>query len=1138
MDGVSLEAIEAKRDMLRKVQLSDCTSNYYKNINIVVARAWVDKKHAEAKRSRVIVPYKITERDRLALSTRFGWNIESIDYGLRNRFSPAVAALVYCMSHRNVVAMGQDGEEVIEIDGDVPMFVAKDASYVHVCRTSATTRLIAGYALERIQLDRLAKSKNPSVAAGARGVLGELISGGGSRVCVSAVNCRRSAEVILVNHAKTNMSLAQAVAMARAHSADSVRGVAFFQPDMLYLSDGELSSFDGTYVVDRDRDIISYIPRGDAANAFSHPYKALMSFFLNHSYVDDKGSWTVEKHLGADGIFHYILHKSSVSVGFSEELEANYYHADQSKWVELSYPTFAASSNAVVGRSLQRAVVRMPEGVYSRVMAQFLAVDVKRLTRDEIYTALRNHNNTYIQGGDTVLKPKRVWALDLNGAAVAMHAELIVRRESASVELKAALAAIKVKYSVVDESVLTLLVRLAWLSVTSVAKGVFDQAELMSALDGLICRGVDASVYASQADMAVTVTQNVGVRDVVVGYGSMMPHLPGGAAVVVRQGVLARAMAFVRKKAAAAAEISSLAASVSMSENFSCVLPSCSSGSTGVEMSDTLVVDSDVVPSVLVTDMQHELLQKFIADQDAVVTSAVPREVNKFESFSRTDVVPVSISDVDPISSIQADYDRIFPSLSLEDFEVRPWLCAESDLHKNVDVHCSLNDAKREIPLPVSIRRSRLRTSGTGKRPPDQVGLLTALYKRNADVPSNRGLVSLDREAEAVVTRMIDSCYVKDWETKLAVELENGLWQPNVDDLSRYIPKVETTKASALLKEFFSVADFDMNRWMLMVKAKVKPPVDQKAGGSVSLPQTIMYNESGGMNAMYSSIMSRFHDVIVSLSRPGFRLNDKASPAAHEVWFNSLNSVRTGEEYRYEGDLYCYDRSQEHMALGFEMVFYRRHGLNKETLEIWSRTHGAKRAVSMMYGVVLTVVLQGLSGIFKTLMRNGLICWGAVVTSCRLQYCDILSLDIKGDDFLLESTRSIAVTRANVTFALTFNLSSKFYDVDVMYFCSKYWILVDGWWYWVADPLRKVEAVGASVRSSECLDSGLEERWRSFVDVMRHYDNGLVVDALAVAVQQRMNLCFKPLGLITGLGKLAADRAAYFDSYGPEEFVG
>jgi len=389
-----------------------------------------------------------------------------------------------------------------------------------------------------------------------------------------------------------------------------------------------------------------------------------------------------------------------------------------------------------------------------------------------------------------------------------------------------------------------------------------------------------------------------------------------------------------------------------------------------------------------------------------------------------------------------------------------------------------------------------------------------------------------------MVDKMIEVSYVDGWQNILARELTGGLWQSSEVDIAEYVPKVETSKMAKLMNSFFDASDEDLSKWLMMVKSVAKPPVDAAAHAKVQLPQTILYSEQSPVTAKYSAMHTRLYEVVRSMLRPNISFNNRDSPADHEVWFNSCQGLRDSceEVIGVEGDITCYDRSQEHMMLLFELTWYRRHGLSRDTLHLWEQTHGVKRALSMMYGVVMYIVLQGVSGIFKTLFRNGLMCWGAVIYALDLRREDIISLDIVGDDFLAELSRRVCLERALDVYTLTCNFTVKLGRPEVLGICSREWIYVRGWWYFVVNPVKRIESVSRALVVNAPMDQ-LEEKWRSLVDDLRHYDDALVMEVLAEAVKKRYALVREPRAIIRALATMAYSRSKYFASFGPEEVV-
>jgi hypothetical protein len=363
---------------------------------------------------------------------------------------------------------------------------------------------------------------------------------------------------------------------------------------------------------------------------------------------------------------------------------------------------------------------------------------------------------------------------------------------------------------------------------------------------------------------------------------------------------------------------------------------------------------------------------------------------------------------------------------------------------------------------------------------------------------------------------------------------------PNSADIEEYVPKVDTGKAKKMLTEFFSTADVDLKLWLIMTKAKAKPPVDPGAAGKVALPQTILYNESSSTNAMFSAMLSRFHDVVDSLYVPGVKQNLRGSPDKMELWFNSHEPVRRSlsEVHRYEGDSYNYDSSLELMAAAVMLADYKAHGFDEGLLKKYEEIYGEKKAVSIMHGFVMWVTLQGVSGVFDTLWRNGRVTLAAVVRSASLTRDQIVTLAVTGDDFLLETRTRVDEGETVEGLALTYNFSAKFFGVEHMYFCSRYFVQVEGWWYWVADPLKKYESAVAAITRDVRVGERIKERHTALRDDLRHYDDYRVLEAVSHAVASRFGKEVLPLAIVQTLAAWADDFDRYAGQWLYEEKVG
>jgi len=463
---------------------------------------------------------------------------------------------------------------------------------------------------------------------------------------------------------------------------------------------------------------------------------------------------------------------------------------------------------------------------------------------------------------------------------------------------------------------------------------------------------------------------------------------------------------------------------------------------------------------------------------------------------------------------------------------------AEVDLDINLEGGLQIKDNRRLIPKERYVRRPKVDAGVEGARVASHAGVFAALKKRNLGIPANRGAVDLDTFPDLVVDRFIAVCFREDWAQVLEKHLETGMWEFNLPDIEQYMEVIDERKAEMLLDSFFSEGEVDLTRWLLIAKGKVKASRESEALLEVNHAQTILYLENGAINAAYSAMTKRFKKCFDEMLRPNVQVNAQFNLQEHEDWYNSLNSERASRvaTTSYSVDAKSYDRSQENVGLKAELRFYARTGLNKERLDVWRQTHGSKKAVSLMFGLVLTMALGGVSGIWKTLLRNGLIMAFSVVYSSAVTRQALVMLDVKGDDVDMEVDGPLDVNGTVEHMGLAFNLSAKFFTNNVRYFCKQFRIWMWGRWWFVADPWARIQSVATPVVMGNSADA-LAMRWESVRPDLIHYDNGALVDAAAEAAQQYYGLQVVPYGCARSLARFCVDRASYYNFFGPVERV-
>jgi len=516
----------------------------------------------------------------------------------------------------------------------------------------------------------------------------------------------------------------------------------------------------------------------------------------------------------------------------------------------------------------------------------------------------------------------------------------------------------------------------------------------------------------------------------------------------------------------------------------------------------------------------------------------VTRELHGYATCPLVELPVVPNPDVDPVSAISADLLMAMKGVPGRDVAKTGYRMAEEEVNKVTEGVIQINDAKRLIPKSRMVRRPRVDAGVEGARVQSQAALLGAAFKRNIGVPANRGAVDLDKLPTVTVQRLIDVCFRPEWQEVVGKHLEAGMWEPEESDLQGFVSDLDGAKVNRMLEMFFLEGLADLTEWRLMAKGKIKPSREEEADRKVDHSQTILYLDNGNTNAMYSSIVRRVKKCFDECLRPEVKMNAQESSEEHEEWYNSLESVRQSyrHTYSYAADIRCYDRSQEHPAAKCYLHLCSRLGLGRDRLKKWEKMYGPKRASSLMFGVVATIMLSGVSGAWDTLWRNGCINLMTLVVATEMRREDVVMIDIKGDDLDAEFSRALNVATTVEKMGLIMNMSAKFFTNDVRYMCKEFRIKLHGRWYHVADPWARVQSLCTPIVIGDG-QVDMAERWMSFRSDLRHYDNGILVDMVCEAAQQHYGLPHPPYGMGRSLAKMAEDKRRFFSFFNPPERI-
>lgn len=1133
-------AADARQQMLCNA-FSDKHSAAYQGMMRVLRDCEAAEARAKANQPYVVVPFNVEVLDVAALERQFGIAIKVRGNHIRICATPLVAGMMFLLDNALLEHAGGCGRTVMMIDGDLMTVAALGAERRLVERTNATPRLSTGYFLEDDQLRRYSTGRGGDINVTADMLLREQVAGGGEHYWPKIREDGPKVDSLVVNHFKTPVGPRQLAWLAYKRGA-MVYGAIPFQFDMLLRTEGELECFPGKYYIDKQADVMTLVPRSDATKSISHPYSSWLDIVNRNVIVVDGHTFLCEKYKSLTGIMYYTLKPVGDDFEAPEVLRTHYFDPALLSITEIKYPRVKLSEQGVpIGweRGSARIMTSRCEKVLSRLMTSANLV----VTPVEAFTALMDYNNVVVNTLDTVKVAERMEVDDENELALALALHVNWTRHAARGTFNVLMNAIKTRYSVADAMLykFAFIALSAWWTKPRVHdEVVVDELPVTKVVDWC---GNDFSVVMEDADAWIEVVEVAGGNPETYSKEfSWFPRTKGKGSWYMD--ILQKAQSAVSSTASSSStmlstvtKVAKVAAGSIKSNPCITLIPAARS----VGPSITLVDQIDVRvtrPSHDLTAIKQLLGKKMRRDQGAVNEVVPDRYLATYGQITSDSLPDVPVVEVEPMSAMRDDIIMCNKGVFERDVVTTGYRIAEIDIDKRTEGEFSINDSKRAIPKARWVRYPKVDAGVEGKRVTSQAALMGAIFKRNIGIPSNRGSVDLEAFPYMAVEKVIQVCYRENWQEILNEHLMSGLWEPNGPDIDNFLGNLDEKKTRTLLNEFFMEGTVTLDRWLLMAKGKIKASRESDANSKVDHSQTIMYLENSSTNAMYSAMTRRFKESIDACLRPEISLNPQCSDAEHEDWYNSLESIRKShaKTYSYNADIKCYDRSQEHVALRIDLEFYRRHGLNQDRLKIWEQTHGPKRAVSMMFGVVLTMVLGGVSGLWKTLMRNGIVNLAATIVSTNVSRSDIVMLDIKGDDLDAEFARPVKVETAVERMSLTFNLSAKFFTSDVRYMCKSFRIKTHGRWYFVADPWARSQSACTPVWIGNEEDN-LHERWVSLGADLRHYQNGILVDLVAEAAQQFYGTERPLYGMARALSALMSSKTKYFNFFNPPKLV-
>nr|WFD53223.1 MAG: hypothetical protein [Dicrocoelium unclassified virus 1] len=329
---------------------------------------------------------------------------------------------------------------------------------------------------------------------------------------------------------------------------------------------------------------------------------------------------------------------------------------------------------------------------------------------------------------------------------------------------------------------------------------------------------------------------------------------------------------------------------------------------------------------------------------------------------------------------------------------------------------------------------------------------------------------------------------------------------------------------------------FKLNEYELSLKPDSKVLTSIKSQSTFQSVQVIAAHEPY-YNAFWSVLMREVTARFKMIARGNVLVNIGYDAADIQQFVSACkrsSSTFAGEFNSVEIDSSAFDKSQQETAHSIKLQFYARLGLPRHYVWLWDISHRVTYNRSRACGVSFELWYQQKSGDASTALGNTIINMASLAYTLPYGVAYDYALFLGDDNFLSSPMTSTgrylhyADMRID-NFARVFNMEVKLLRMSHAYFCGWYILPVVNEWYVVPDPVKRIEALcNPDIRDA----AGLYERWQSFRDACKLYDQPAVVDSLARAISERLMMPVNISYAIKALASAAKDYRVFSRLFG------
>nr|APG77733.1 hypothetical protein [Hubei virga-like virus 13] len=478
----------------------------------------------------------------------------------------------------------------------------------------------------------------------------------------------------------------------------------------------------------------------------------------------------------------------------------------------------------------------------------------------------------------------------------------------------------------------------------------------------------------------------------------------------------------------------------------------------------------------------------------------IPIDYRKVEEVT---AAPYYVSD--SITTLQYFYDELFPGQSTEYFEYDDKLFQQDDLYFATKEMMRLPTYEKFASARYDCLSPSLRTSCPSPVSSGLKSVLKAFYDRNGNVPELQGLVDDQAMADTMFENFVNH-YIADRDLFSGFQCEPI--HVNVDSIEDWLftqaPKV---KQLAFPEEVIQVFSKELNVYSMILKKLPKPKLETGAEYKFPSPQTIAHS-SKDINAVFCPIVREMKKRLLSVLYPNVVLfTDISVPDFEELLTVRLPASRLKLlKFLLEADMSKYDKSQNLVALLYEIKMIRALGFPEFLIPTWIFMHVFSKLINRLAGVVFKLFYQRKSGDPMTYFGNTLFLM-AVIASLLIAFLIDMIRDgrifmlFSGDDFLALCQFLIDLAFLVEEVAVRFNLEAKVLNYRTPYFCSKFLVMTpQGRWAVIPDVPKMLTKLG---RRDLVNERHVEEYRISCLDVGRNLGNSLLYPLIDDCVLDR-----------------------------------